>query len=108
MLAAKLKRKNRAVTALRNIDGRFEVAWARLIIEDAVGQTRRPMTAVGSRGKIAPCSGVLKKRTLVANQAIQRVVVQQYVEKVVDLIGPEANQIYNLTIEEAKRLLLGQ
>jgi asparagine synthase (glutamine-hydrolysing) len=34
--------------------------------------------------------------------------VQQYVEKVVDLIGPEANQIYNLTIEEAKRLLLGQ
>lgn len=51
---------------------------------------------------------ILKKRTLVANQAIQRVVVQQYVEKVVDLIDPEANQIYNLTIEEAKRLMLEQ
>ena len=29
-----------------------------------------------------------------------------YVERVVDLIEPEANQIFNLTIEEAKRLLL--
>jgi asparagine synthase (glutamine-hydrolysing) len=34
--------------------------------------------------------------------------VQQYVEKVVDLTEPEANQIYNLTLEEAQRLLLDQ
>jgi asparagine synthase (glutamine-hydrolysing) len=32
--------------------------------------------------------------------------VQQYVERVVDLIEQEANQIYNLTVEEAQRLLL--
>jgi asparagine synthase (glutamine-hydrolysing) len=34
--------------------------------------------------------------------------VQQYVERVVDLTEPEANQIYNLTLEEAQRLLLEQ
>jgi len=34
--------------------------------------------------------------------------VQQYVERVVDLTEPEANQIYNLTAEEAQRLLLEQ
>jgi asparagine synthase (glutamine-hydrolysing) len=32
--------------------------------------------------------------------------VQQYVERVVDLIEQEANQIYNLTVKEAQRLLL--
>jgi asparagine synthase (glutamine-hydrolysing) len=32
--------------------------------------------------------------------------VQQYVEKVVDLLEPQINQIYNLTEEEARRLLL--
>jgi asparagine synthase (glutamine-hydrolysing) len=32
--------------------------------------------------------------------------VNQYVERVVDLTEPEANQIYNLTIEEARDLLL--
>jgi asparagine synthase (glutamine-hydrolysing) len=32
--------------------------------------------------------------------------VHQYIERVVDLIEPEANQIYNLTTEEARRLLL--
>jgi asparagine synthase (glutamine-hydrolysing) len=36
----------------------------------------------------------------------QRISVQQYVERVVDLIEEEANQIYNLTVEEAQRLLL--
>jgi len=35
-------------------------------------------------------------------------VLQQYVERVVDLREPEANQIYNLTLEEAERLLLEQ
>lgn len=34
--------------------------------------------------------------------------MQQYVERVVDLIEPEANQIYNLTAETAQRLLLEQ
>jgi asparagine synthase (glutamine-hydrolysing) len=34
--------------------------------------------------------------------------VQQYVERVVDLIEPEANRIYNLTAEEAQHLLLEQ
>jgi len=34
--------------------------------------------------------------------------VQQYVERVVDLIEPETNQIHNLTVEDAKRLLLEQ
>jgi asparagine synthase (glutamine-hydrolysing) len=34
--------------------------------------------------------------------------VQQYVERVVDLIEPETNQIYNLSVEEAQRLLLEQ
>jgi asparagine synthase (glutamine-hydrolysing) len=34
--------------------------------------------------------------------------VQQYIERVVDLTEPEANQIYNLTVEEAQRLLLEQ
>ncbi|HYK36238.1 asparagine synthase-related protein [Alloacidobacterium sp.] len=34
--------------------------------------------------------------------------LQQYVERVVDLREPEANQIYNLTLEEAERLLLEQ
>ena len=34
--------------------------------------------------------------------------MQQYVERVVDLTEPEANQIYNLTVEEAQRLLLEQ
>jgi len=34
--------------------------------------------------------------------------VEQYVERVVDLIEPEANQIYNLTVAEAQRLLLEQ
>ena len=34
--------------------------------------------------------------------------MQQYVERVVDLTEPEANQIYNLTAEEAQRLLLEQ
>ncbi len=34
--------------------------------------------------------------------------MQQYVERVVDLIEPEANQIYNLPVEEARRLLLEQ
>jgi len=34
--------------------------------------------------------------------------VQQYVERVVDLTEPEVNQIYNLTLEEAQRLLLEQ
>jgi asparagine synthase (glutamine-hydrolysing) len=32
--------------------------------------------------------------------------VHQYIERVVDLTEPEANQIYNLTTEEARRLLL--
>ncbi len=32
----------------------------------------------------------------------------QYVERVVDLTGPEANQIYNMTLEDARRLLLEQ
>jgi len=32
--------------------------------------------------------------------------VQQYVERVVDLTEPEANQIFNLTVKEAQRLLL--
>jgi asparagine synthase (glutamine-hydrolysing) len=34
--------------------------------------------------------------------------VQQYVERVVDLTEPEATQIYNLTVEEAQRLLFEQ
>ena len=34
--------------------------------------------------------------------------MQQYVERVVDLTEPEANQIYNLTMDEAQRLLLEQ
>jgi asparagine synthase (glutamine-hydrolysing) len=34
--------------------------------------------------------------------------VEQYIERVVDLIEPEANQIYNLTVEEAQHLLLEQ
>ncbi len=34
--------------------------------------------------------------------------MQQYVERVVDLTEPEANRIYNLTVEEAQRLLLEQ
>lgn len=33
---------------------------------------------------------------------------QQYIERVVDLREPETNQIYNLTLEEAQRLLLEQ
>ncbi|WP_216840979.1 asparagine synthase-related protein [Acidobacterium sp. S8] len=41
-----------------------------------------------------------------ANINVSEVAVQQYVERVVDLIEPEANQIYNLSIEEAQRLLL--
>jgi asparagine synthase (glutamine-hydrolysing) len=32
--------------------------------------------------------------------------VQQYVERVVDLTEPEANQIFNLPVEEARRVLL--
>jgi len=32
--------------------------------------------------------------------------VQQYVERVIDLIEPESNHIYNLSAEEARRLLL--
>ena len=32
--------------------------------------------------------------------------MQQYVERVVDLTEPEANQIFNLTVKEAQRLLL--
>lgn len=32
--------------------------------------------------------------------------MQQYIERVVDLTEPEANQIYNLTVHEAQRLLL--
>ena len=32
--------------------------------------------------------------------------MHQYIERVVDLTEPEANQIHNLTIEEARRLLL--
>jgi len=31
--------------------------------------------------------------------------VNQYVERVVDLTNPEANQIYNLTVDEARKLL---
>jgi asparagine synthase (glutamine-hydrolysing) len=38
----------------------------------------------------------------------QRIAVQQYVERVVDLTEPEANQIFNLTVEQAQRLLLEQ
>ena len=34
--------------------------------------------------------------------------MQQYVERVVDLTEPTANQIYNLSVEEAQRLLLEQ
>jgi asparagine synthase (glutamine-hydrolysing) len=34
--------------------------------------------------------------------------VQQYIERVVDLIESDVNQIYNLTVEDARRLLLGQ
>ncbi len=34
--------------------------------------------------------------------------MQQYVEKLIDLIEPDTNQIYNLTVEEARRLLLEQ
>jgi asparagine synthase (glutamine-hydrolysing) len=34
--------------------------------------------------------------------------VNQYVERVVDLINPEVNQIYNLTVEEARKLLFNQ
>jgi len=34
--------------------------------------------------------------------------VQQYVERVVDLTEPEANQIYNLSAEDARQLLLDQ
>ena len=32
--------------------------------------------------------------------------MEQYVERVVDLTEPEANQIYNLTLEAARELLL--
>src|SRR5271170_7364903 len=39
---------------------------------------------------------------------MQRIAVQQYVERVVDLIEPETNQIHNLTVEDAQRLLLEQ
>ena len=31
--------------------------------------------------------------------------MDHYVERVVDLTDPEANQLYNLTIEDARRLL---
>ena len=34
--------------------------------------------------------------------------MDHYVERVVDLTDPDANQIYNLSIEEARRLLLKQ
>lgn len=34
--------------------------------------------------------------------------MQQYVERVVDLTEPEANQIYNLSVEDARQLLLDQ
>jgi asparagine synthase (glutamine-hydrolysing) len=34
--------------------------------------------------------------------------VNQYVERVVDLTDPKVNQIYNLTVEEARKLLLDQ
>jgi len=34
--------------------------------------------------------------------------VQEYVERVVDLIEPDTNQIHNLTVEDAQRLLLEQ
>lgn len=34
--------------------------------------------------------------------------MQQYIERVVDLTEPETNQIYNLSLEEAQRLLLEQ
>jgi asparagine synthase (glutamine-hydrolysing) len=34
--------------------------------------------------------------------------VNQYVERVVDLTQPEANQIYNLTLDEARKLLFEQ
>ena len=34
--------------------------------------------------------------------------MQQYIERVVDLIESDVNQIYNLTVEDARRLLLGQ
>jgi hypothetical protein len=39
---------------------------------------------------------------------MQRIAVQQYVERVIDLIEPETNQIHNLTVEDAQRLLLEQ
>src|SRR5271155_2738010 len=39
---------------------------------------------------------------------MQRIAVQQYVERVVDLIEPETNQIHSLTVEEAQRLLREQ
>ena len=37
---------------------------------------------------------------------IQRLFVHQYIERVVDLTKPEENQIFNLTTEEARQLLL--
>jgi asparagine synthase (glutamine-hydrolysing) len=37
-----------------------------------------------------------------------RSVLNQYVERVVDLTHPEANQIYNLTIDEARKLLFAE
>lgn len=48
------------------------------------------------------------RRKLIAIEPIQRNAVQHYVERVVDLTEPETNQIYNLSVEEAQRLLLEQ
>lgn len=49
-----------------------------------------------------------EKRTLIGNSVTRGFAVQQYIERVVDLTEPEANQIYNLSQDEARRLLLEQ
>jgi asparagine synthase (glutamine-hydrolysing) len=66
-------------------------------------------TVDGSTSDTAGLSASVKRRKLIAIESNQRnAVLQQYVERVVDLIEPEANQIYNLTVEQAQRLLLEQ
>ena len=49
-------------------------------------------------------TALIDKRKL--NQKPQRIAVHHYVERVVDLTEPEANQIYNLSVEESRTHLL--
>lgn len=53
-----------------------------------------------NRGKLAPRRRKLIKKTFWGR------LVEQYVERVVDLTDPDANQIYNFSIEEARERLL--